>query len=110
MTEVTIAKGGEKKTTQDVLRRSLRRLALATVLLYLILGGLWLKVYLDQKNTTKTLCTLRDDLRKRVDASVNFLADHPNGVPGIPAKTILDGIKNQRDTIIALNGLDCPTP
>lgn len=92
----------------DRLRRSLRRLAIATVILYVALCAAGIKVYLDQRNTTESLCTLRTDLRLRVDSSIEFLKEHPQGIPGIPAKTILDGIQNQRKSIIALNGLNCP--
>lgn len=111
-TRVEVRKGDGKgpKTTQDVLRTSLRRLTIATAVLYLALVAGGIKVYLDQKNTTETLCTLRDDLRTRVDASINFLTEHPEGIPGISPKTILEGIENQRKTIVALNGLNCPTP
>lgn len=94
-------------TVAEKLRRSLRRLAIATAILYLalVLGGL--KVYLANRQTTQTLCTLRDDLRNRVDASVAFLQEHPAGIPGVPTGVILKGIEDQRKTIIALNNLNC---
>lgn len=57
--------------------------------------------------TTMALCTLRDDLQRRVDQSTAFLKEHPNGIPGIPRETFLQGVKNQRSTIDALNALDC---
>jgi hypothetical protein len=54
------------------------------------------------------LCALRVDLQRRVAAAKNFLAEHPNGIPGIPARTFRDGIDNQQRTISALTVLRCP--
>lgn len=66
----------------------------------------------DQSNanatSTKALCVLRDDLQRRVKSSTDFLATHPNGIPGIPAKTIRDGLANQQRTITSLRSLKCP--
>lgn len=95
------------RTVADHLIRSLRILAVMTVLLYLglIAGGI--KVYLDAKNTNNVLCTFRQDLIVRVLASSNFLEDNPKGIPGVPTKVILEQIKNQQRTITALQGLDC---
>jgi len=58
--------------------------------------------------TTSALCALRTDLERRVAGSKTFLAEHPAGIPGISAKVIRDGIKNQERTIKALSGIDCP--
>lgn len=54
------------------------------------------------------LCALRGDLQRRVVTSREFLVEHPDGIPGISAKTIRDGIDNQKRTIVALSGLSCP--
>lgn len=94
--------------TAAVLRKSLKRLVWATVLLYVVLFAIGLKVYLDGRNTTKALCTLRTDLQVRVNSSIDFLSEHPEGIPGISPKMIRDGIENQQRTISALQGLDCP--
>lgn len=101
----TVEKGG--KTTAEVLRTTLWRLTIATALLYVIIFGAGLKIYLDQRNTNRALCTLRDDLGSRMTSSIQFLADHPNGTAGISAKIIADSIDNQLHTIRALQGLDC---
>jgi len=53
------------------------------------------------------LCVLRDDLERRVANSRAFLEEHPDGIPGIPAKTIRDGIRNQERTIEALDDISC---
>lgn len=111
----TPAKGG--KTVAESLQTSLRHLAWATIALYLLLFGAGVKVYLDGRATTKALCTFRADLAQRAVTATQFLKEHPNGTPGIPAKTILESISNQQRTILALKDLDCsripvvvPTP
>lgn len=96
-------------TAASKLRRSLRRLAIATVILYLALIAAGVKVYSDSKNTSDALCTFRQDLVTRVLASTDFLRDHPKGIPGIPPKFILESIANQQRTITSLKDLHCPT-
>lgn len=97
------------KTVAEQLQRALRRLALATVLLYVGLIGGGIKVYLDAKNTNDALCTFRQDLVVRVIGSTDFLKKNPEGIPGIPPKIILEGISNQQKTITALKDLNCPS-
>lgn len=58
-------------------------------------------------NTNAALCTLRSDLEQRIDDSRQFLEDHPNGIPGISAADIQQGITNQQRTIDALSTLEC---
>lgn len=103
----------------DVLRRTLRRLVFATVVLYLFLAGLVAFVWVDGMSqraeirnvalTTNTaLCTLRHDLEKRIETSQQFLEENPNGIPGFSAEVIEQSIANQQDTIEALEVLRCP--
>lgn len=61
----------------------------------------------DAQTTTTALCALRNDLQVRVTSSREFLAEHPNGIPGISGKAIRDGIANQERTITALAGIAC---
>jgi len=70
--------------------------------------GLYVQGQERANQTTDALCALRHDLQVRIDGSREFLADHPHGIPGVSAKTIRDGIDNQRRTIVALSGIDCP--
>lgn len=95
----------------DLLVRSIRRqlfwLAGATVVVYLALAGVVVWTYAGAESNREALCALRGDLQDRVDSSVKLLDDHPNGLAGIPPKTIRDGIKNQRRTIKALSRIDC---
>ena len=94
--------------TATALRKSLRKLVLATVVLYLVIAAIGLKIYLNGRDTTDALCTLRTDLQVRVNSSTNFLIEHPKGIPGITPKMIRDGIDNQQRSINALQGLHCP--
>lgn len=65
------------------------------------------KVWDESSSTTDSLCSLRGDLAQRVDTSARFLADHPQGIPGVPASVIRDNIANQQRTVHALRGLNC---
>jgi len=103
---------------KDVLQRQLRVLVRATVILYLALAFVAGYAYVQAvqgrakleaatEQTTTALCTLRADLERRVDTSREFLKENPDGIPGIPARTIQEGINNQERTIEALGVLDC---
>lgn len=89
------------------IKNTLRWLVIATVALYvgMVAAGGW--VYWNAAQNKNALCALRGDLEMRVATSEAFLREHPDGVPGIPTKTIVDGIVNQRRTITALAGLSC---
>lgn len=88
--------------------RFLRRMvALLAVGVVLNTAG-WVVGFLANKQSTDALCALRGDLERRVASSEKFLSEHPDGIPGIPAKTIRDGIANQQRTILVLNDLSCP--
>jgi hypothetical protein len=93
---------------------SVRRLIRLSIGLYVIVvlvaGGLvyvGFKAYGFSHDSQRSLCVLRTDLEARVKSSEDFLAKHPHGAFGIPARTIQDGIANQQRTIRALKGLDC---
>lgn len=64
----------------------------------------------DGRQAHEALCALKADLGVRIDAGHAFLNDNPNGIPGIPAKTIEASIRNQEATLDALRVLTCPTP
>jgi hypothetical protein len=91
----------------DSIKRSLRVLTAATVVLYIVVGGLSIWTYRDSHSNRDALCALRADLQARIQTSTTFLVEHPEGVAGIPAKTIRDGIINQQRTVNALSGLSC---
>jgi CHASE1-domain containing sensor protein len=105
--------------TQEALRTALRRLVVATVVVYTALAGLGGYVYVNAvtqrasiartvDSTTTALCALVNDLETRIQTSRAFLKENPDGIPGITPKIIRDGIKNQQRTIDALAPLKCP--
>jgi hypothetical protein len=59
------------------------------------------------KTNQQALCAFRNDVQARVESSVLFLEEHPNGIPGISPATIRRGLKAQRQTVEALSVLDC---
>lgn len=71
------------------------------------MAGLALKIYEDGQNTSKALCSYREDLIQRTVSSLQFLKDHPEGIPNVPTKTLLDSLSNQQRAIIALRDLNC---
>jgi uncharacterized protein YkwD len=60
-------------------------------------------------DTVTALCTFRHDLQLRYDTGVKFLIDHPDGIPGIPAETLQQSLRNQKQTLESLRELPCPT-
>lgn len=91
----------------DSIKRTLRLLVAATVVLYVVLGTVVFLNYRSSDTTNDALCALRGDLERRVEQSQQFLIEHPNGVGGIPAATIRQGLVNQQHTIHALRKLSC---
>lgn len=98
---------GDTTPLEDI-RRSLRRLVIATVALYLALGALGLKTFFDGRTVTDSLCALRQDAARESLTAIQFVKSHPKGAPGIPNEVILESAANKQRTIIALKDLDCP--
>jgi hypothetical protein len=92
------------------IKHALRLLLVATVVLYLALFGVAYVVYRNGDTNRAALCALRWDLEKRVAGTQQLLIDHPEGLAGIPAQTLKDGITNQQRTIEALRGVHCSSP
>lgn len=84
-----------------------RRGFLAYLTLWVVLVGSLYWQYTDMRNTTNSLCALRDGLESRVAESEQFLKAHPNGIPGISKQDITRSIVNQKLTISALSALNC---
>lgn len=111
--------GEDRQEVKNVVQATLRRLVWATVVVYVMLAALVVIGYLNSASqrdalaatvhtTTSALCALRGDLEQRVQTSLTFLENNPEGIPGISAKAIRDGIVNQQRTIDALAPLACP--
>lgn len=108
----------EGPTIGDELRTGLRRLARATIVVYIVLAALVAFVFIDgakRRNdladvafsTNHALCALRADLEQRVADGRTFLLTHPNGIAGIPAASLQQSIDNQQRTIDTLSDLNC---
>lgn len=61
----------------------------------------------DNGRAADALCVLRSDLQVRVTSAEDFIRQHPEGIPGIPAATLKTSIVSQRQTIRALRDLNC---
>lgn len=97
------------------LRRTLRRLIYATVVLYvgLLVTGFFLwRIVVTNADTAgraaSALCALRADLDQRVQSGAAFLIAHPGGAFGISAASIRQSLDSQRRTIATLANLNCP--
>lgn len=108
MTNPLSTEGDIADIAEDV-RRTLRWLVIATVVLFLALGGTVVYVLVQAGNTNTVLCTYRADLATRVVTTTEFLRDHPKGIPGVPTKLLLDQIANQQRALLAFKDLSCPT-
>jgi hypothetical protein len=115
------------------IRRAIRRLVFATVALAVVLVAAIVLVWVDSSNkrtslrdaqrgllanqadlrrdevqTTRTLCTFRDDLDQRVRSTQDYLATHQQHVIfGVPRATIVTNLHNQERTLASLSGLHC---
>src|SRR4051812_25637298 len=93
----------------DEIRKVLRRLSVATVLLYMVVGFVAVSARVSSAHDHNALCAFRSDLTQRVEGSKKFLRNHPQGIQGIEPSLIRDGIRNQQRTINSLDhgGLSC---
>jgi uncharacterized membrane protein YraQ (UPF0718 family) len=57
--------------------------------------------------TTKAVCALRADYRRRVQTTNDFLKEHPEGFAGISAAILKRSNKSAQDTVDSLAGLKC---
>ena len=100
------------------LQTSIKGLTRATISLFLAVAlvfGLGLYNAYHQRNELRqevvrinaSLCVFVNDLEQRVQASVQFLEENPEGIPGLSPALIRDSIANQRRTIDSLSGLEC---
>jgi hypothetical protein len=105
----------------DIGRQLLRRQRLQTwamVLLYLVVVVALMVIWRDASNkraelqreearSSHALCALRGDLEQRAKSATDYLKEHPQGLPGIPASIIKSNLAGQRHSIAALSGLEC---
>jgi hypothetical protein len=111
-----IASGLQDRLNKGIkgFRREIKTLGVLLTVVIVLMSGLAvvaldtrhdLQVKFDQALTG--LCTFRSDLQVRVQNSRDFLKQHPNGIPGIPASVLKNSIDNQRLTLSSLKTLPC---
>jgi hypothetical protein len=88
-------------------KRWLKILVAATVVLYLITIAVGIAGLIKLHGIEDNFCTFRGDLQRRVNEGNKFLAQHPHGTKGFPAGAIKVSIQNQERTLTALRGLSC---
>lgn len=93
--------------TAKQLRRTLRVLVGATVLLYLVLAGFILVTRIDSNRSAKALCALRQDAKHRLVEGRRFLREHPHGFSGVSRTDIQRSIDGYQITVNALSVIDC---
>lgn len=108
MSETPPKKGG--RTIAEVLKTNLRRLVLATVILYLLFFAIGLYVYNLARDNNQSLCAFRNDIGIRVEQSKQFLIDHPEGEGAITPEILKATIAQGNQTVESLSNLDCPAP
>jgi hypothetical protein len=100
------------------IKKALRIMEVATVVLIVLMMALVILGYADstsQRDAIRqtsvqshtALCSFVDDLEQRVASSEDFLAEHPNGIPGLSVEVIRTSLANQRQTIESLSDLKC---
>jgi hypothetical protein len=91
------------------------KMAIAAFVLSVFLTalGLGLGIYVvtdksdEGSETHEAICALTADLESRTEGTRVFLADHPRGIPGIPASALRESLHNQERTIAALSVVSC---
>ncbi len=98
------------RNTARELRRTLRILLVATVILYL--GGIGLGLYTLSiaNNNNDALCSLRNNYVFQNTVSRDFLRDHPNGNADFTVAQIKQTMRNRVAIIRALDNGDCKPP
>lgn len=99
---------GHKIATR--LRRSLHRLVIATVVLYLAIFGIGYYVFTVARNNSEGLCAFRNDIDARIASSKKYIKEHPRGSRAIPLSTVRVSLALSERTRSALKHVHCPPP
>jgi len=59
------------------------------------------------KSATRALCLLRHDKVVSIRTTVQFLKDHPAGIPGVPNSLLRQGLAQTRAEVEALKDVKC---
>lgn len=89
------------------LKKSLRILVVATILLYIVLSVFIIVTRVGSNKQGKALCALKQDNDKRIIQSQDFILKHPEGFAGISVVEIQRSISNDLITAKALSVLSC---
>lgn len=89
------------------LKKTLKILVIATVVLYLMVVGLVIWVWIQSDTNTNALCAIRLEAQTRVTETQTFLANHPNGFLGVSPAQLQQSINDSNATVVALSGLGC---
>jgi len=102
---------GNGEPTPHELRSALRRLVIATVVLYAALAGVvtvgFLNARSQRADLTAALCRIRTDQEQRIAASERFIEENPRGIDGLTPALIRQGIREAQEAVDALATLDC---
>jgi hypothetical protein len=101
------------------LQRSVRGLGLWTMILYGLVAVLLVlaiayatsernRIEDHQEQVTVALCNFREDIQRRYDTTVQFIVDHPDGIPGISVADLQRSADNLAATLQSLRDLPCP--
>lgn len=99
---------GETLNIGKEIRRWLQLLTVLTVLVALVVGGVGVWTFVQNRQNTTALCSIRDDAQRRVDLNRDFLKTNPQGIPGIPPAQIELQIRNSIQTVDSLSKVGCP--
>jgi hypothetical protein len=79
----------------------------AWIITWLVIGGTAAYSYTVAEANRKAVCTLRGDLKRRVESGNKFLRANPHGGFGFTPSEIMKSIGDQKRTIKALSGVTC---
>jgi hypothetical protein len=110
--------GGDADRNRPV-ANAIKWLIAMTAALYVIMAVVFVGGFINAANqrddiaqvaedSTRSICALRADLKRRVKTSKELLLDNPNGLAGLPPGVIVKSINDQQRTIDTLRFVDCP--
>jgi hypothetical protein len=91
------------------IRRTLRGLVVATIILFIALAGVAAYSYKVSDQNRQAVCNLRTDLQERVMTSEKFIVEHPEAIEklGFTISQVQKEIDNQNRTLAALSVVSC---
>lgn len=85
-------------------------LTISTVILYASVLGMAIWTFSTGQSNKQVLCAVKAEHERDIRNSVKFLEENPEGIPpSISAELIRQGIADDRQTLQAFEGLECPS-